>query len=171
MEPTLNCLLFFYVEGVVWNLHVSPVALMGIFHGYICMKKLHKPRLGRVPTETLPAWLGTGLAFLSRSAGTKHHHPGPNVFLACHLDKLNFRISVPKSFFQIFHRRGKGYHISFTLTCWAHCQWGQRWGVCPPQRNIESCNDCQWLPEAWTSGDLYSGWEIIFLDSFRKEEI
>lgn len=79
MEPTLNRLGFFCVEGVVWNLHVSPVALMGIFHECICMKKLHKPPLGRVPTETLPAWLGTGFAFLSLSAGTKHH-PGPNGF-------------------------------------------------------------------------------------------
>ena len=120
VEPTLNCLGFFYVEGVVWNLHVSPVALMGIFHGCICMKKLHKPWLGRVPTETLPAWLGTGLAFLSRSAGTKHH-PGPNVFLACHLGKLNFRMHLfnfcPQIIFPDFHQREKGYHISFTLAC------------------------------------------------------
>lgn len=44
-------------------------------------------------------------------------------------------------------------------------------GVPFPEKHGESCNDCQWLPEAWTSGDLYSGWEIIFLDSFRKEGI
>lgn len=114
MEPTLNGLGFFCVEGVVWNLHVSPVALIGIFHECLCMKKLHKPQLGRVPTETLPAGLGTGLAFLSLSAGTKHH-PGPNVFLACHLGKLNSRMYLfnfcPQIIFSRFPSKRKRVHF------------------------------------------------------------
>lgn len=151
------------------------MALMGIFHGCICMKKLHKPWLGRVPTETLPAWLGTGLAFLSPSAGTKHH-PGPNVFLACHLGELNFRMYLfnfcPRIIFSRFPSKRKRvphfFHFSLLSTLPMRPEIR---GVPSPEKHRESCSDCQWLPETRTSGDLYSGWEIIFLDSFRKEGI
>lgn len=123
MDPTFNHLGCFCVEWVVGKLHVYPGTLMGIRHGFICKKKLHKPPVGRVPMETLPAWLGTDHNFLLPTAGTKQHR-GPNIFLVCHLGKVDFRMYLfkfyPLIIFPDLHQRGKGYHISSTLGCQTH---------------------------------------------------
>lgn len=64
MDPTFNHLGCFCVEWVVGKLHVYPGTLMGILHGFICKKKLHKPPVGRVPMENFqPGLEPTAISF------------------------------------------------------------------------------------------------------------
>lgn len=136
-------------------------------------EKAAQTTAGKSSHRDSPARLGTRLAFPLLSAGTKHH-PGPNVFLSCHLGKLTFRMFnfCPQIIFPDFHQKGKGDHISFHFSLLSIPPMRPEIRSAPsPEKHRESCHDCRWLPEIRTSGDLCSSWEIIFLDSFRKEGI
>jgi hypothetical protein len=99
-----------FILGLSWEF------FMGLFARKCCTNHPWE----EFPWRLFQAWLGSGHSFLSTTAGTKHHR-GPNIFLVCHLGKVDFRTYLfklyPLIIFPDLHQRGRGYHISFTLGC------------------------------------------------------